>query len=226
MVTVPTPSASAATSQRLKAQAAKAGVSNAPAGPDPAPLLAAAIAANAAAKTYIAELEALLEQAKARIGELEAARPTERDGEDPRVAELQRELQQAKAELAQAKARITELEEEINGLRLHIRFGPKRRAAEPKAEKPPLPPDEQRERIIKGLKTANQNLRRKLHHMERHAEDMQREKGQMPFRTRGAILKVLHPDQRGNATEVDKDEACRLFTSWTGDDNKARRQAR
>src|SRR5262245_41577024 len=74
-------------------------------------------------------------------------------------------------ELAQAKARIAELETELAGERTRIKMlkeelqnARQQRRAEPKAEKPPLPPDEERDRVIKGLKTRVKNLTAELHH--------------------------------------------------------------
>jgi hypothetical protein len=64
------------------------------------------------------------------------------------VAALRQELAQARAELAKASARAQELEGER-----HARFGPKRH----RTEKPPLPPDEARERTIKAQATQIRN---------------------------------------------------------------------
>ena len=124
-------------------------------------------------------------------------------------------------ELAQAQARIAEMEEEVRGLRLHIRFGPKRRAAKPKAEKPPLPPEEARDRRIKALTTENQNLKKHVLYLLEHSRDGS---GSMSFATQSAIAKCLHPDH--SPSEADRATACRLFTSWKADNNKAQRKAR
>jgi hypothetical protein len=80
-----------------------------------------------------------------------------------------------------AKAQIAEMPKEILAQAQAFRDEVKRRAAKPKAEKPPLPPDEERERKIKGLTTANRNLRQKIRHMEQHAEDVQSKTGGMDF---------------------------------------------
>ena len=37
-----------------------------------------------------------------------------------------------------------------------------------------------------------------------------------------AILRCLHPDQRRNATDADKDEACRLYIEWKRDADNGR----
>src|SRR5262245_54750725 len=61
-------------------------------------------------------------------------------------------------ELAQAKTRMHGLEAEVAALKAELadsvggRFAPRQRsAAKPKTGRPPLPPDEERDRIIKGL---------------------------------------------------------------------------
>jgi hypothetical protein len=147
------------------------------------------------------------------------------------IAALRKELAQAKARIAElekagavAADEVARLKDELYTARMEsvgARFAPRPRATKPKAEKPPLPPDEVRDRQIKALKTRLRNVTSELHaSREWHAR---KTPGAMPFRTRGALMKCLHPDQRGNATEADKDEACKLFTSWTGDSNKARR---
>ncbi len=122
-----------------------------------------------------------------------------------RIAALELEREQranaAKAAPRDKDDRIAELEEEIRALQLHIRFGPKRRPAEPKAEKPPLPPDEERDRIIKGLKTRVRNFTFELHAVREHAKEVQGKTGGMDFQTMSAIAKCLFPDQRDNATE-------------------------
>jgi hypothetical protein len=203
---------------RLKAQAAQAGVSNAPAGPDHAAL----VQELAQAKARIVELEQELAAAKARIAELERELTSERE----------RRAAEAKAAPRDNKDdRIAELEEEIRGLRLHIRFGPKRRPAEPKAAKPPLPPDEERDRIIKGLKTRVRNLTAELHHTR---EWMAAAKSSgMSFNTRNTILKPMHPDSRkhltgaehlpGTELEAALDAGVRAFTAWADGLKPARR---
>jgi hypothetical protein len=45
----------------------------------------------------------------------------------------------------------------------------------------------------------------------------------MSFATMSAIAKVVHPDTRRQATEADLDRACKLFTAWKADKDKARR---
>jgi len=131
---------------------------------------------------------------------------------DPTNAE-----RQARHRAKQRKARAA-LEAELRALRDEraaqaqaFRDGWKRRAAKPKAEKPPLPPDEARGRRIKALTTETRNLRAQVRYMREHSRDGA---GNMNFATQGAIAKCLHPDQRHNATEADKDNAFKLFTAW------------
>ena len=83
-------------------------------------------------------------------------------------------------------------------------------------------PDEARDRQIKGLKTANQNLRAKLRYFEQHYNEAIALAGGMPRKTKNAVDMVLHPDRRGMATEADKDLACKLWNSWKDDQKKAR----
>jgi hypothetical protein len=44
--------------------------------------------------------------------------------------------------------------------------------------------------------------------------------GKMSRATFTAVVKCLHPDQRGKATEQEKTEACGLFTQWKKDQDK------
>jgi hypothetical protein len=96
----------------------------------------------------------------------------------------------------------------------------------PKAAKPPLPPDEARDRRIKALATENRNLKAKLRIMQERYNDGLAKAGGMSFATQSAIAKVLHPDTRKQATEAELDKACKLFTSWKADKDKAQRHAR
>jgi hypothetical protein len=41
-----------------------------------------------------------------------------------------------------------------------------------------------------------------------------------------ALDKVLHLDTRKQATEADKDHACKLFTAWKADKDRAQRKGR
>jgi hypothetical protein len=99
---------------------------------------------------------------------------------------LVKELAQAKQDLAQAKAQITELHGELIAQAQTFRDERARREAKPKVKKPPLPPDEERDRRIKAFTTANQNLRAQLRHMVQHAEDVQGKTGKMDFWTMSA----------------------------------------
>jgi hypothetical protein len=84
----------------------------------------------------------------------------------------------------------------------------------------------QAERQHAGLKTRNRNLRIKLKDMEDWERHRPEVAGTMPFATMSAITKVLHPDQRANATDADRDTALKAFTAWKADNSKARRARR
>jgi hypothetical protein len=135
----------------------------------------------------------------------------------------------------EAKARIAELEKagaaaadgETEGRATGARrFAPQQRASRPKVEKPPLPPDEQRDREIKGLRTRVRNLTQELRAFTQYHKDEMARTGGMPRPTRIALDKVLHPDTRKQATETDKDEACRGWNAWKNSNDKARCQVR
>jgi chromosome segregation ATPase len=171
----------------------------------------------AAQQARIRELETELKHERERreAAETKAAKAAPRDNKDEQIAALRNEL-------AAAKARIEEMRRE----RVAFRFGSesKRQEAKFKTEKPPLPPDEERDRRIKALTTQNRNLRAEMRHMgEWHRSEMSKVGG-MSFATQGALAKVLHPDTRKQATEAQIDEACRLFTAWKADKDKARRR--
>jgi hypothetical protein len=46
----------------------------------------------------------------------------------------------------------------------------------------------------------------------------------MSFQTMSAIARTLHPDSK--PSEAERAEACKLFTAWKSDKDRARRQAR
>ena len=123
-------------------------------------------------------------------------------------------------ELAQAKQEISALKAELADT-VGARFAPKQRAAKPKAEKPPLPPDEARDKKIKALTTENKNLKQHILYLLEHSRDGS---GSMNFATQSAIAKCLHPDRA--PSETDRATACRLFTSWKADNAKAQRKGR
>lgn len=144
------------------------------------------------------------------------------------VASLKEQLAEAKAALKELKAKgvsnatddawrrkdtTDRLREQVANLKIEN--------AKLRAQKAPLPPDEARDRQIKGLKTANQNLRARLHIMEQHYEERIAQAGGMPRHTCIAIDKILHPDTRDNATEKDKDEACRGWNAWKDSGRRA-----
>ena len=87
---------------------------------------------------------------------------------------------------------------------------PKFRKDPPRTGKAPLPPDEERDRIIKGLKTRVRNLAAELRaslEWIKHGADTG-----MNFKTMSAIAKALHPDRK--PSEAERAEACKLFTAW------------
>jgi hypothetical protein len=98
----------------------------------------------------------------------------------------------------------------------------KRPAPQPR---PPLPPDEQRDRRIKALTTANQNLRVKVRHLEQHFEDAIAKAGGMSFKTQSAIAKALHPDVSPADREAARPNAYKLFNAWKADKDKAGRRS-
>ena len=124
------------------------------------------------------------------------------------AARLAEENRRLAAELAAAMERIQAFRNER-----------KRRTAPKPA---PPTPDEARDRQLKGLKTANASLRAKLRYMEQHYQDAIASAGGMPRKTKNVIDMVLHPDTRNNATEADKDLACKLWNSWKDDQKKVR----
>jgi hypothetical protein len=96
-----------------------------------------------------------------------------------------------KAELAAAKARIAELHRALAEA--------ERKLIKPKVEKPPLPPDEQRERTIKGLRTRVRNLTDQLQAVAG--------RGSMSFKTMSAIAKALDSDRQLTAKEREAERA-------------------
>ncbi len=71
--------------------------------------------------------------------------------------------------------------------------------------------NKQLEERLKNADGETRNLRAQVRYMREHSRDGA---GNMNFATQGAIAKCLHPDQRHNATEADKDNAFKLFTAW------------
>jgi hypothetical protein len=126
-----------------------------------------------------------------------------------------KELAQVKAELERERTRAKIIEA---ALRNHERQ--QRASTPPKPAKPPLPPDEVRERQIKSLKTRVRNLVWELHASQEWHK--RKADGSMSFQTMSAVAKCLHPESRQHVTEADKDKALKLFTAWKAD-NKASR---
>jgi hypothetical protein len=124
-------------------------------------------------------------------------------------APLAQELKDTKAQLAQAQKRIAALEHDLAAQA-------QQRAAKPKAEKPPLPPDEAAARRIKALNTRVRNLEHVL------ASRI----GWMDFQTTSAISKALDSDRHLTAKEreAERVEAFKLFNAWKTDKDKAMRR--
>jgi hypothetical protein len=134
----------------------------------------------------------------------------------------QAEVAALKAENERLRKELTESREDMLAQTVQFRDELKRRAAKPKAEKPPLSPDEARDRRIKALAAEVRNLKGQLRG-ERllHSEALLRVGG-MSFATMSAIAKALHPDRESTAAE--RDTALKLFTAWKSDSHKARRK--
>jgi hypothetical protein len=149
-----------------------------------------------------------------------AAKPEPQAKPTAAKAEDDGEVARLKDELARERTRSKMLEEAVR-----IASRQQRALSAPKAAKPPLPPDEVRDRRIKALSTENRKLKWELREMENHYKDGLAKVGGMAFATQSLIAKCLHPDSRDQATEADKDRACKLFTAWKADKDKARRKA-
>jgi hypothetical protein len=123
----------------------------------------------------------------------------------------------ASQELAALRQRVRELEAALAAKPA----SKPAKAAQTKAAKAPLPPDEVRDRQIKALKTQVKNLMSERDAAFHLAEGVIAVGGMRP-ETRRAIDKVLHPDSR--PTEVDRDEACKGWNVWKNSNDKARRR--
>ncbi len=126
-------------------------------------------------------------------------------------------------ELAAAQVRIRELNHAMLAQAEAFHEEWKRRTSG-KAEKPALPPDEIRDRRIKALTTQVANLKLELRYTRAHSDEAIAKAGGLPRATENAIDMVLHPDQRRNATEADKDETYKLWNAWRSSRRKAQRR--
>jgi DNA repair exonuclease SbcCD ATPase subunit len=189
----------------------------------------------AAFEARIRELEAALAAAigplKARMSDLiaklegelrrvrKAAAPT--DSAAPDVRALQERIRELEAERRREKDRaefaLKRIKEMVNEYR-----AARTQAAPPKPAKAPLPPDEHRERIIKGLRTQLANVRRELRATRGHYESQ----GLMPRRTQIMLAKCMHTDTRNSVSAADKDEAAKLFFAWKVANDRAQRKGR
>jgi|SRR6516225_3265543 hypothetical protein len=139
------------------------------------------------------------------------------------VAPLEARIRELEAELVHERTRTKMLESGLQNLRRQQRV-----ERPPKAAKPPLPPDEARDQRIKALTTQVRNLKTELRIVRQHFDSEIAERGGMNFQTMSAIAKALHSDYRKHLTraelDAELDEACKLFTSWKADKDKARRR--
>jgi hypothetical protein len=169
--------------------------------------LEAALAAKPASKPVSEELRQLrgeLMRSQLEAGRLQQELAEARRAEPKQVAELRRINASLERELARRDSAA--------------------KAAKTKAEKPPLPPDEVRERRIKALTTQVQNLKQLLSVHEQHFAETARQKGLMPPQTVRLISKALHSDNGVPSAEL-LENALKAFNSWKAD-NKAARSAR
>jgi hypothetical protein len=116
------------------------------------------------------------------------------------------------------RAELAAKDREIAGLRTTVQ---KLRAAKPRVQKAPLPPNEERDREIEALKKTNRDLREKirmvneLHFAEQlHYAKMQK-KGSMSSADIRTISKALHPEHA--PTERERTAAFKAFNAWKAD---------
>jgi hypothetical protein len=133
------------------------------------------------------------------------------------VRELEATLQARDKQIAALKAELVDMVEQARASRDER----KRPAAKPKAERPPLPPDEARDRRIKALMTENRNLKTAINNLGQGFADRLAAAGAMSFATQAAIAKCLHPDKQP-PTKEERNEAFKLFSAWKSDNRAAR----
>jgi len=167
-------------------------------------------------RRYIARLK---ERAAAAQGGVTNGKP------EAELTRLKDENTRLKDELKIERNRAKMLEDGFQNLRRQ-----QRAERPPKATKPPLPPDEARERRIKALTTESRNLKAKLRVMAEHYREGLATAGGMPFATQSAIAKILHPDERKHWTRAELDtrldDACKKFTAWKADKDRAARKTK
>ena len=81
-----------------------------------------------------------------------------------------------------------------------------RAAGKPTTDKPPLPPDEARDRRIKALSTQVQNLRARIAWYTEQAA----KRGIMTFTAMAAISKALHPEHEPSTADIEEEAATPL----------------
>jgi hypothetical protein len=142
-----------------------------------------------------------------------------------KLAAAQAEITALKAELAALKGpaageppELPRTAEEWDAMKQRAKEGRSAARKAAKAARPPLPPDEVRDRQIKALKTANQTLRAKLRANE--AWYAAERPTVMSFKTVSAISLALHPEHA--PTDDERANAIKLFNAWKADARKAR----
>ena len=94
--------------------------------------------------------------------------------------------------------------------------------AKPKSEpKPPLDPDSEAARQIKGLKTRVKNLQGELAQERELYGRTLLNLGRMDFATSSLVAKALHPDAAPSAKI--REDAYKAFTAWSADSKAAGR---
>jgi hypothetical protein len=120
-------------------------------------------------------------------------------------------------EVAALKARIAGLEVERDRYK-QMAESRKLRAAKPRVEKAPLPPNEERDRKIEALEKTNRELREKIRTVnELHSAAIRHyaEKGSMSPADIRMISKALHPEHA--PTERERTAAFKAFNAWKAD---------
>jgi hypothetical protein len=138
------------------------------------------------------------------------------------AALLRARVHELEGELARERQRRKDAEGRMLGQAQAFRD--ERARHKPEAARPPLPPDEARDRRIKSLATENKNLKAKLAYFKQWYEAGLATAGGMSFETQSAIAKALHSDRQ--PSETDQANALKLFNAWKANKDKARRKAK
>jgi hypothetical protein len=156
-----------------------------------------------AAEAHIRELEEHIRKMTASFDaysrEMSARFSKLADETEQRALEDTARIRALEAQLVRERTRIKMLE---GGLQA-ARRAERQRVESPKASKPPLPPDEARDRRIKALTTQNRNLRAELRHAKNYFDEEMAKKGGMNFKTLSAVARCLHPDTRDEVSDAE-----------------------